>query len=88
MSLPFKREEFETRRRLALAALRERQLDGILLFKQESMYWLTGYDTFGYCFFQCLVLRADGELVLLTRAPDLRQADRGDQRLRRTMCRQ
>ena len=38
------------------------------------MYWLTGYDTFGYCFFQCLVLRADGDLVLLTRAPDLRQA--------------
>jgi hypothetical protein len=35
MSLPFKREEFETRRRLALEALRERQLDGILLFKQE-----------------------------------------------------
>ena len=75
MSLPFNREEFETRRRLALAALRERQLDGILLFKQESMYWLTGYDTFGYCFFQCLVLRADGDLVLLTRAPDLRQAE-------------
>ena len=21
------------------------------------MYWLTGYDTFGFCFFQCLVLR-------------------------------
>ena len=38
------------------------------------MYWLTGYDTFGYCFFQCLVLRADGRLTLLTRAPDLRQA--------------
>ena len=45
------------------------------MFKQESMYWLTGYDTFGYCFFQCLVLRADGDLVLLTRAPDLRQAE-------------
>ena len=45
-----------------------RGLDGLLMFKQESMYWLTGYDTFGYCFFQCLVLRADGALVLLTRA--------------------
>ena len=52
----------------------ERGLDALLMFKQESMYWLTGYDTFGYCFFQCLVLRADGEIVLLTRAPDLRQA--------------
>ncbi|MFO1075314.1 MAG: aminopeptidase P family N-terminal domain-containing protein [Geminicoccaceae bacterium] len=48
-------------------------LDALLCFKQ-SMYWLTGYDTFGYCFFQCLVLHADGRMVLLTRAPDLRQA--------------
>ena len=49
-------------------------LDGMLIFAQESMYWLTGYDTFGYCFFQCLVLKADGEMTLLTRSADLRQA--------------
>jgi Xaa-Pro dipeptidase len=47
----------------------ERGLHGLLLFRQESMYYLTGYDTFGYCFFQCLYLGADGRLVLLTRAP-------------------
>jgi Xaa-Pro dipeptidase len=46
----------------------------MLLFAQESMYWLTGYDTFGFCFFQCLVVKRSGEMVLLTRAPDLRQA--------------
>ena len=44
------------------------------MFKQESMYWLTGYDTFGYVFFQCLVLDSSGNIILLTRAPDLRQA--------------
>ena len=44
------------------------------MFRQESMYWLTGYDTFGYVYFQCLILTTKGELVLLTRAPDLRQA--------------
>ncbi len=38
------------------------------------MYWLTGYDTFGYVFFQTLVLDQKGNLILLTRAPDLRQA--------------
>jgi Xaa-Pro dipeptidase len=38
------------------------------------MYWLTGYDTFGYVFFQCLYLGANGDLKLLTRMPDLRQA--------------
>ena len=75
MALHFTREEFDERGRRVLAAMAARGLDGLLMFKQESMYWLTGYDTFGYCFFQCLVLRADGDLVLLTRAPDLRQAE-------------
>ncbi len=74
MTLHFAREEFLERRQRALAGLAARGLDALLMFKQESMYWLTGYDSFGYCFFQCLVLRADGDLVLLTRAPDLRQA--------------
>jgi Xaa-Pro dipeptidase len=46
----------------------------MLLFAQESMYWLTGYDTFGYCFFQTLVVKADGSMVLFTRSADLRQA--------------
>jgi Xaa-Pro dipeptidase len=44
------------------------------MFRQESMYYLTGYDTFGYVFFQCLYLGADGRLFLLTRSADLRQA--------------
>ena len=74
MALHFEREEFEDRRRRALEAMAARGLDALLLFKQESMYWLCGYDSFGYCFFQCMVLRADGEMVLTTRAPDLRQA--------------
>ena len=38
------------------------------------MYWATGYDTFGFCFFQCLVVTADGRMALLTRSADLRQA--------------
>jgi Xaa-Pro dipeptidase len=44
------------------------------MFQQESMYYLTGYDSFGFCFFQCLYLGADGKLALLTRSADLRQA--------------
>ena len=51
-----------------------RSLDALLMFRQESMYWLTGYDTFGYVFFQTLVLDKNGNTILLTRAPDLRQA--------------
>ena len=74
MALHFDREEFASRRQRVLEAMAAQGLDALLLFKQESMYWLCGYDSFGYCFFQCLVLRADGAMVLTTRAPDLRQA--------------
>ncbi len=54
----------------AAAAVAETGLDALLMFKQESMYWLTGYDTFGFSMFQCLVLTADGRTALLTRMPD------------------
>ncbi len=72
--LHFSREEFAGRRARVLAEMQKRGLDALLLFRQESMYYLTGFDSFGYVFFQCLLLRAGGEMTLLTRAPDLRQA--------------
>jgi Xaa-Pro dipeptidase len=74
MAIHFSESELSERRRAACLAMAERGLHGLLLFRQESMYYLTGYDTFGYCFFQCLYLGADGRLVLLTRTPDMRQA--------------
>jgi Xaa-Pro dipeptidase len=74
MALHFTAHEFAARRTRLLAAMQEARLDGMLLFSQESMYWLTGYDTFGFCFFQCLVVSADGRMALLTRSADLRQA--------------
>ena len=74
MGLHFSREEFAQRQKRTLASLLDRKLDGLLIFRQESMYYLTGYDTFGYVFFQCLYLHGDGRMTLLTRAPDLRQA--------------
>ncbi|WP_395020494.1 M24 family metallopeptidase [Dongia sp.] len=74
MALHFTKEELAGRRAASIAALQKRGLDGLLMFRQESMYYLTGYDTFGYVYFQCLYLGADGRVMLLTRAPDLRQA--------------
>jgi Xaa-Pro dipeptidase len=74
MALHFERPEFDARRDRLMIEMAEKKLDAVLLFAQESMYWLTGYDTFGFCFFQCLVVKADGEMVLLTRSADLRQA--------------
>ncbi len=74
MALHFEHDEFAARLTRLTAAMQERKLDAVLLFAQESMYWLTGYDTFGFCFFQSLVVKADGSMVLLTRSADLRQA--------------
>jgi len=74
MALHFERAEFDARRDRLVLEMTENKLDAMLLFAQESMYWLTGYDTFGFCFFQCLVVKADGSMVLLTRSADVRQA--------------
>ena len=74
MALHFDRSEYKSRIAKVRRALEAEGLDGLLMFQQESMYYLTGYDTFGFCFFQCLYLGTDGRLALLTRTPDLRQA--------------
>ncbi|MBO9196454.1 aminopeptidase P family protein [Rhizobium sp. 16-449-1b] len=74
MGLHFETSEFADRLARLTQQMQEEKLDALLLFAQESMYWLTGYDTFGYCFFQTLVVKADGTMALLTRSADLRQA--------------
>lgn len=74
MALHFERSEYSERLSRLLDKMRDDKLDAMLLFAQESMYWLTGYDTFGYCFFQTLIVTADGRMTLLTRSADLRQA--------------
>jgi Xaa-Pro dipeptidase len=72
----FSTDEMRARQQRLRAAMAAEGLDGLLLFAQESQFWLTGYDTFGFCFFQCLYVSADGATALLTRSADLRQAQR------------
>ena len=74
MAIHFSKEEFVKRKLKVIQELKKQNLAALLMFRQESMYWLTGYDTFGFVYFQCLVLTVRGDLVLLTRTPDLRQA--------------
>ena len=76
MAVHFTPQEMDARMARLRAAMAEHHVDGLLLFAQESMFWLTGYDTFGFCFFQCLYVGIDGQLALLTRSADLRQAER------------
>lgn len=73
-ALYFTPEEFQERRNRALELMKREKLDGMLMTKQESLYYLTGYDTFGYVFFQAMYFHSDGRMKLITRIPDLRQA--------------
>src|ERR1700720_3617937 len=77
MALHFERTEFLSRIERARAKLRDSGLAALLIFAQESHYYLTGFDTSGFVFFQCAVLTADETpITLLTRRPDLEQARR------------
>ena len=68
--LHFSRAEFDRRLAAARAGLEREGLDGLVLFRQDSMFYLTGYDTSGYTMFQAMYLGADGALALLTRTAD------------------
>jgi Xaa-Pro dipeptidase len=74
MKIHFETDELAGRRAATITNLENEGLDGLLMFRQESMYYLTGYDTIGFVFFQCLYLGVDGSMFLLTRRPDLLQA--------------
>lgn len=70
MSLHFSKQEFIQRQERLCQSLAQNQLDGMLIFRQESMFYLTGYDTSGYTMFQGMFINADGRLFLLTRSAD------------------
>ena len=74
MNLHFTQAEFAGRIAVARQRMSEQALDGLLLFKQESMYYLSGYDTDGFVLFQALFLGFDGGLILVTRSADRVQA--------------
>lgn len=74
MTLHFDAPEYAARQARATQALADAGFDALLMFAPESHFWLTGYDTFGFAMFQAMVLTAKGDIHLLTRMPDLRQA--------------
>ena len=52
VSLRFTPEEHAARLAATRDELVKRGLDALLVFAQESHYYLTGYDTSGYVFFK------------------------------------
>ncbi|WP_323040178.1 Xaa-Pro peptidase family protein [Gemmobacter sp.] len=76
VALRFAEGEYRVRLARTRALLRARGLDALLVFAQESHFYLTGFDTAGYAFFQVGIVTADdGPTTVLTRTPDKRQAE-------------
>jgi Xaa-Pro dipeptidase len=74
INIHFTRAEFADRQQRARERMAELELDGILLFKFEDMYWLTGFDSDGFTIFGCMFLGIDGQLTHLARPADLGNA--------------
>ncbi len=74
INIHFTRAEFADRQQRVRARLAELELDGVLLFKFEDMYWLTGFDSDGFTIFGCMFLGTDGQLTHLARPADLGNA--------------
>ena len=67
----FSREEFSQRQKKTRILLQELELDGLLIFKIEDMYWLTGYESDGFCIFGSMFIGINGALTHLARPADL-----------------
>ncbi len=74
INIHFSREEFADRQQRTRQHMTDLELDGMLLFKFEDMYWLTGYDSDGFTIFGCMFLGTDGALTHLARPADLANA--------------
>ena len=67
----FTTAEFGERQERTRDALADQGLDGMLLFKIEDMYWLSGFDSDGFSIFHAMFIGADGELTHVSRGADL-----------------
>jgi len=74
INIHFTREEFADRQLRARECMAAEGLDGVLLFKFEDMYWLTGFDSDGFTIFGCMFIGTDGHLTQLARPADLGNA--------------
>ena len=75
MALHFSKAEFARRKSRAIEAMARDGLDALLMFRQESLYYLTGCDGSAYVRFQCLLLQDDGRCSILVYEPDAPQVE-------------
>ena len=65
--LVFPMAEYHRRLEGVRHALAERELDALVVTTPENLFYLTGYQTIGYYFFQALVVPLDREPFMVTR---------------------
>ncbi len=71
MPLAFDDEEYRVRIQRTQEAMQAARLDALLLFHQESMFYLFGYDQLGYWVYQtAIVPLADSEITVVCREAD------------------
>ena len=70
MGLHFSEEEFKSRK--TLNSMKEQNIDALLMLTR--VYVLVNRIRHLWIFFQTLILDKNGNIILLIRAPDLRQA--------------
>ena len=68
MGLHFSAKEFSNRKSKVTQSMKKENIDALLMFRQESMYWLTGYDTFGYVFFSDFSFRSKGKYNFINKS--------------------
>jgi Xaa-Pro dipeptidase len=62
--------EYDRRVAAVRASMADANLRALLLFSQESLYYLFGYDQIGYWVYQCVVLTPEGTPIAIARAAD------------------
>ena len=67
VDLPFPKEEYRQRLTALQQRMKVRDLDVLLSYTPENIYYLTGYSTTGYYVYQCLIVSADHDPIMVTR---------------------
>lgn len=65
--LPFSVEEFQHRLVSVRGEMKRRELDALLLFNPENIYYLTGYASLSYFVYQSLLVTHDGAPCMIGR---------------------
>lgn len=66
-NLVFPVEEYRRRVEAVQKGIQEQDLKGLILFSPEHIFYLSGFQTFGYFSYQSMVVPAEGEPVLILR---------------------